>query len=97
MRFLILVLFGIWCLGFGASVSAEIGQAGQDIAILKAGVGARPLGMGGAFTAMADDADSPSWNPGGLGFVDKAEITTMLATLIRQSGGHWVFLGSRLA
>ena len=35
------------------------GQAGQDIATLKAGVGARPLGMGGAFTAIADNADAP--------------------------------------
>jgi len=90
MRFLVLVLFGIWCLGFGASVSAEIGQAGQDIAILKAGVGARPLGMGGAFTAMADDADSPSWNPGGLGFVDKAEITTSQTRLSTDADHYYV-------
>ena len=30
------------------------------------GSGARAIGMGGAFIAMADDATSASWNPGGL-------------------------------
>ncbi|MDM8515830.1 outer membrane protein transport protein [Desulfobacterales bacterium HSG16] len=30
------------------------------------GSGARALGMGGAFIAVADDATSASWNPGGL-------------------------------
>ena len=51
-------------------------QAGLDIAVLKAGVGARPLGMGSAFTAIADNADAPYWNPAGLGFVNKHEITS---------------------
>ncbi len=30
------------------------------------GSGARALGMGGAFIAVADDATAASWNPGGL-------------------------------
>ena len=29
------------------------------------GSGARALGMGGAFIAVADDATAASWNPGG--------------------------------
>lgn len=33
---------------------------------LKIGQGARPMGMAGAFTAVADDANSLFWNPGGL-------------------------------
>ena len=27
-------------------------------------VGSRPLSMGGAFTAVADDANAITWNPG---------------------------------
>ncbi len=30
------------------------------------GSGARAIGMGGAFIAVADDATAASWNPGGL-------------------------------
>lgn len=35
--------------------------------------GARPAGMGGAFTALADDSNALYYNPGGLGFVDRFE------------------------
>lgn len=30
------------------------------------GAGVRSLGMGGAYTAVADDASAPSWNPAGI-------------------------------
>ncbi|MBD3384438.1 hypothetical protein GF407_05865 [candidate division KSB1 bacterium] len=33
---------------------------------MRIGVGARPLAMGSAFTAIADDAGSFYWNPGGM-------------------------------
>lgn len=34
------------------------------------GLGTRPLGMGGAYTAAAVDENSARWNPAGLGMVD---------------------------
>jgi len=71
------------------SVFAQ-GQAGQDIAILKAGVGARPLGMSGAFTAIADNADAPYWNPAGLGMINKNEITTMQTKLSTDADHYYV-------
>jgi hypothetical protein len=37
-------------------------------------LGARPQGMGGAFTGMADDANAPYWNPAGMAFVNSMEF-----------------------
>lgn len=39
------------------------------------GSGARALGMGGAFIAVADDATAASWNPGGLTQLKKPECS----------------------
>ncbi len=39
------------------------------------GSGARALGMGGAFMAVADDATAASWNPAGLVQLEKPEIS----------------------
>ncbi len=39
---------------------------GGVAALLALGAGARPLGMGGAFTALADGVEAPLYNPAGL-------------------------------
>jgi len=39
------------------------------------GSGAKSLGMGGAFIAIADDATAASWNPGALAQLTKPEIS----------------------
>ncbi len=39
------------------------------------GSGARALGMGGAFIAVADDATAASWNPGGLTQLEEPELS----------------------
>ena len=41
------------------------------------GSGARALGMGGAFIAVADDATAASWNPGGLPQLERPEISVV--------------------
>jgi len=38
------------------------------------GVGARPMGMGGAYTAVADDCNASMWNSAGLSQIKKQEI-----------------------
>lgn len=58
-----------------------VGQAGLDIAVLKAGVGARALGMGSAFSAVSDNVDAPYWNPAGLSQVKDNQLTTMQTRL----------------
>jgi hypothetical protein len=41
---------------------------------LKVPVGARAVGMGGAFTAVADDATAPWWNPAGMIYLPYREV-----------------------
>src|SRR5947209_18962765 len=38
-------------------------------------VGSRAAGMGGAFTALADDGSGPYYNPGGLAFVRRSQVS----------------------
>jgi len=55
---------------------ASTGEAG--FAFLKIGVGARAMGMGSAFVALADDPTALHWNPAGLaGARDGVRLTAM--------------------
>jgi len=55
------------------------GAQAQSVDIMSSpnivGSGARALGMGGAFIAIADDATAASWNPGGLTQLERPEIS----------------------
>ncbi len=55
-----------------ADLSVEIASSPNPV-----GSGARALGMGGAFIAVADDATAASWNPGGLIQLKKPEISVV--------------------
>jgi len=44
---------------------------------LPTGSGARAFGLGGAFTAVADDATAASWNPGGLLQLERPEASAV--------------------
>ena len=48
---------------------------------LTLGVGARALAMGGAGTALSDNAYAPYWNPAGLGQLTRYEVSFMHSTL----------------
>jgi len=72
-------LTGLFIVSFaGASCAQSGGQPGQFMAY---GAGARGLGMGGAFFAVADDASASYWNPAALTLLEKKEFTAMQATL----------------
>src|SRR5258708_5020871 len=43
-------------------------------AFLEIPVGAAPAALGSAYSALAYDAYAPTWNPGGLGFVDGTQL-----------------------
>lgn len=74
-KFVLMVIIlasGIW---YPISVLfAATSKTGTTTAsFLKIEPGTRPMGMGGAFTGVADDINAVSWNPGGLFQVKKRE------------------------
>jgi long-subunit fatty acid transport protein len=72
----------LW-VGRAASTLAQTSSLGQDEIDLTGranpvqGAGARALGMGGAFLARADDATAASWNPAGLSYLRRPEVTVV--------------------
>ncbi len=102
----IIVPLIIVCLALTAFVSSGHCRMLEQINIPSSpnpvGSGARALGMGGAFIAIADDATAASWNPGGLIQLEKPEISivgacfqrsrdTGFADIPEASGKHSVY------
>lgn len=78
MRTVKLILL-VWLLA--AIVAAVFGRvtiaadgALSTAGFLRVGVGAKAMGLGEAFTAVADDASAVYWNPAGLGRLDKKQL-----------------------
>lgn len=61
----------------GAAHAKEGAVQSNPDSFLKLGVGARPFGMGGAFTALADDANACYYNPAGLADAKFWEVNSM--------------------
>ncbi len=56
-------------------------QAGKYAAsFLEIGVGARALGMGGAYIALSRDISAFHWNPAGLGYLKRPQLAFMYAS-----------------
>ena len=69
---------------FGQSFSSSAkGTTAADF--LQLGVGGRAMGLGGAYTAVADDASALYWNPAGLTSVEKRDVTFMHAQYLQSS------------
>ncbi len=49
----------------------------EGAAFLELPVGARPAALGSAYSALAEDAYAPTWNPAGLAFLNSAELAAM--------------------
>ncbi|MFH1075126.1 MAG: PorV/PorQ family protein [Candidatus Firestonebacteria bacterium] len=60
---------------FTAFVYAGAGSSGNEV--LRIDVGAKPIGMGGAFTGLANNADAIYYNPAGLVQVEELELSLM--------------------
>ncbi len=67
------------------------GQGGTESNLSILGYGARAMGMGKAFTALADDPTAVYWNPAGLEFINQQSLTLFHTTL--WEGTNYDFLG----
>ena len=73
------LLCGLIPLFFLILAVSPVSYAGVDaMPHLRLGAGARSIGLGGAFTAIADDATATVWNPAGLG--SAADLSINLST-----------------
>jgi long-subunit fatty acid transport protein len=68
----------------GASGLAQEPPSSTQLGV-SIGSGARALGMGGAFIAVADDATAASWNPGGLAVLQRPEASIVWKARDRQT------------
>src|SRR5262245_41323537 len=79
---------------FGAAAAQAKGKAGTSgAAFLKIAAGARAAALGGAYTALADDASSILWNPAGMAKLEKAEVTATRSQWL-QSADHDFLAGA---
>jgi len=82
----------ILCLAVGfASPCVWAGDKTTSAAFLKIPVGARAVGLGSGFTAMANDATAIHWNAAGLAQLSRREITALYAQHIADT--NFSFLG----
>jgi hypothetical protein len=77
---IILALFCVTTV-FNSSLKAESESSGHAAAYLQMGIGARALGMGGAFAAVSDDSTATFWNPAGLTQLKKSEFSAMTSRI----------------
>jgi long-subunit fatty acid transport protein len=60
------------------------------------GSGARAFGMGGAFLARADDATAASWNPAGLSYLRRPELSLVWSAASHLDSRSFDLAGSRV-
>jgi len=69
--------------GFAQNFAQGISISSSPNAV---GSGARAMGMGGAFIAVADDATAASWNPAGLSQLKRPEFSFVFSYFSRREG-----------
>ena len=65
------------------ATATDVGTAGVPFLTMQQG--ARPVGMGGAFTAVADDANALWWNPAGVARSKQGELTVSHTAFIEDT------------
>ena len=58
-----------------SGLPARASSGTETAAFLDIPVGAGPAALGAAYSALANDAYAPTWNPGGLGFLPSTQFS----------------------
>jgi uncharacterized protein UPF0164 len=75
---------------------ADAAPGETGFAFLKLGVGARAMGMGSAYVALADDPTASYWNPAGLASIRGTQVTAMHNEWILDFRQEYAAVGTRL-
>jgi len=81
MRLSWVLALGLLIANTAASVAPALAAGGGAAAYERLLVGARPMGMGGAFTGLADDVTAIFFNPAGISAIRQREAIAMHAAL----------------
>ncbi len=74
MKKLIILIISFSLMTGFSMYAQEVSKVGTTVApLLRIDVGSRAVGMGGAFTAIANDISAMYWNPGGVARITNAE------------------------
>jgi hypothetical protein len=84
------LLAGVLLLGLAGRASAAAGLSGAQFLTIEQG--ARGLGMGGAYTAVTDDASALWWNPAGLARAEYKEVALSHTAYIENVATEYVGL-----
>ncbi|MEK9137373.1 MAG: hypothetical protein AAB393_09635, partial [Bacteroidota bacterium] len=95
MKRLIALAAIAWC--FGAQSSAQFVEDALRFSTPGLAVGARSLGMGGAYTGVANDYSALFWNPAGLTQLQHGEFSFGLSHLNYLDGSTFVTNAQSLA
>lgn len=76
-RALVALAAAMWALPCAGWTQGDAGIR----SVFATGAGNRALALGGAYTAVADDASAALWNPGGLGLVPRRTLAASYASM----------------
>jgi hypothetical protein len=85
------LLFLTTCCFVLQPIYAEEGEYAAEF--LSAGVGARAIGMGGAFVSVANDATAAYWNPAGLAKIGRNAFSAMYSDVFESADGGFLSSG----
>lgn len=93
MRHAVYKLFLIVLMAIALSVAHYPSEKAEGGAFDRIGIGARPKGMGDAFTAISDDGNSLYWNPAGIARIEKSQLSVMHKDLFGLGLINYEFVG----